>query len=105
MGCGHPEYPQHYLQCPVLHKAKMISRDFAAVTKWMDKKHMLKEMRLIIEKSLLHWMEHGMNIELWDLENTQYKEDLEAAIQAQNFIGWDNMLKGRIARNWGDLQM
>ena len=50
-------------------------------------------------------MEQGTNIKLWELENTQYKGDLEAAIQAQNFIGWHNMLKGQIAQNWGDVQM
>ena len=54
MGCGHTEYPQHYLQCPILHKAKVIPRDFAAVTKWMEKTHTHVEMKIIIEKSLLH---------------------------------------------------
>ena len=105
MGCGHEEYPQHYLQCPVLHKAKMILRDMAEVKKWMDKTKTLTEMKIIIEKSLLHWMEYRTNIEVWTLEDTQYREDLEAAIQAQNFIGWGNMLKGQIAQNWGDVQM
>ena len=70
----------------------------------MEKKNTLKEMKIIIEKCLLHWMEQGTNIELWELENTQHKEDLEATIQAQNFIGWDSMLKGQIAQNLGDVQ-
>ena len=105
MGCGHAEYPQHYIQCPVLHKAKLLTRDFAGVTTWMEKQHTLTEMSIIIKKSLLHWMEYGTNIEVWELDDTPYKEDLEEAIQAQNFIGWDNMLKGRIAQAWGDVQM
>ena len=97
MGCGHHENPQHYLQCQVLHKAKLLTRDFTEVSKWMKKKHMCPEMRIIIEKSLLHWMEYGTHIEIWELEDMQYREALETVIQAQNFIGWTNMLKGRIA--------
>ena len=62
-------------------------------------------MQIILEKSLLHWMEHGKHIEIWELEDTPYREALESAIQAQNFIGWSNMLKGRIAQEWGDIQM
>ena len=105
MGCGQPELPQHYLQCPILHNARVITRDLAAVTKWMEKNNTLTEMRIIIGKSLLHWMQYGTNIEFWELEDTPYKADLEDAIQAQNFIGWDNMMKGRLAQNWGDIQM
>ena len=40
-----------------------------------------------------------------DLQETTYQEELEIAIQAQNYIGWDNFLKGRIALDWGDIQM
>ena len=50
-------------------------------------------------------MEYGMHIEIWELEDMQYREALETAIQAQNFIGWSNMSKGRIAWEWGDIQM
>ena len=99
------EYPQHYLQCPVLHKSKLITRDFAAVRAWMEKQNTSPELRIIIAKGLVHWMEYGTNIEIWELEDTPYKEELEHAIQAQNFIGWDNMLKGRLAHHWGDIQM
>ena len=34
-----------------------------------------------------------------------YRDRMETAIQNQNFIGWDNMLKGRITNDWGDIQM
>ena len=50
-------------------------------------------------------MNSGIPIDIWELQETKYRGDLEKAIQAQNFIGWNNMLKGRIAREWGDVQM
>ena len=50
-------------------------------------------------------MEKRTHIEVWELQDSEYRDDLEDAIQAQNFIGWNNMLKGRIASNWGDIQM
>ena len=89
----------------MLHKAKLLTRDFAAVRTWMKKKHTLPEIQNILAKGLMHLMEYGTPIAIWELADTQYKEDLENAIQAQNFIGWDNLLKGQIARDWGDIQM
>lgn len=44
-------------------------------------------------------------IELWELQDSPYCKELELARQAQNFIGWSNMLKGQIAKEWGDIQM
>ena len=93
MGCGEVETPQHYLQCSVLHKAKIIIRGFAGVSKWMKKTNTCTEMQIIIEKSLTHWMISRESIEIWELQETKYQEELEQAIQAQNFIGWHNMLK------------
>ena len=71
----------------------------------MKKKHTHPELRIVLAKGLLHWMEFGTHIEIWELDESPYREELEQAIQAQNFIGWDNMLKGRILHNWGDIQM
>ena len=105
MGCGDHEHSQHYLQCSVLHEAKLLTRDFHKVGKWMDKHHTCPEMKIILEKCLLHWMTKDEHIEIWDLAETPYKAALENAIQAQNFIGRSNMLKGRIATNWGEIQM
>ena len=98
MGCGAVETPQHYLQCHILHDAKIINRDFAGVSKWMKKTRTHPELQVIIEKSLIQWMTSGIPIETWELQETKYREDLETAIQNQNFIGWDNMMKGRIAQ-------
>ena len=50
-------------------------------------------------------MTTGTHIKIWELQDSQYKEDLESTIQAQNFIGRSKMLKGRIAMEWGDIQM
>ena len=62
-------------------------------------------MKIVLEKGIMSWMQTGEHVDLWELQDSSYKEDLEAAIQAQNFIGWANMLKGRIATDWGNLQM
>ena len=105
MGCRMYEHSQHYLQCQVLHDAKVMTRDFQSVGKWMHKTHTCPELKIVLEKSLLHWMTTDTHIELWELEDTPYRELLERAIQAQNFIGWLNMLKGQIAKDWGDIQM
>ena len=56
MGCGVAEMPQHYLQCSVLHTAKIITRDFAGVSRWMKKNNTYPELQIIIEKSLTQWM-------------------------------------------------
>ena len=96
MGCGSYEHSQHYLQCPVLHKTKLLTRDFKEVSKWMKKTHTCSELQIILEKSLTHWMTHKHHIEIWELEDTPYQEALEHTIEAQSFIGWSNMLKGRI---------
>lgn len=105
MGCGDHETMKHFLQYQVLHTAKMITRDFEGIKKWFQNQQKYPELKIIIEKSLLHWMERGKTIEIWELQDSSYREALEHAIQAQNFIGWLNMLKGRIAQEWGDIQM
>ena len=105
MNCGEFETPQHFLQCRVLHEAAVTQRDFHSVRKWLQKQKTHEEMRIVLEKGMLHWMRTGEHIEIWDLQDTEYRNDLKQAIQAQNFIGWHNMLKGRIAANWGELQM
>ena len=97
MGSGECEILQHFLHCKVLHDTKIITRDFEGVQKWMKKKNTCPKLSIIIEKSLIHWMRTGMQIEMWKLQDTQYREDLESTIQAQHFIGWSDMLKGRIA--------
>ena len=62
-------------------------------------------MNIILGKGMLHWMRTGNHIEIWELEDTKYRQDLEEAIRAQNDIGWQNMMKGRLATEWGDIQM
>ena len=78
---------------------------FKEVSKWMKKINTCPEMQIILEKSLTRWMTHNHHIEIWELEDTPYQEALEHRIQAQNFVGWSIMLKGRIASDWGDIQM
>ena len=39
---------QHFLRYPVLHDTQAITRDFAAVTKWMKKVKTVPELRIII---------------------------------------------------------
>ena len=56
MECRETGTPQHFLQCCTLHETKIIARDFNGVSKWMNQKNTHPEMRIIIEKSLLHWM-------------------------------------------------
>ena len=101
MECGECKKPQHFLQCKVLHDAKVIQQDFSAIRKWLQAKEMHREMSIILESGLAHWMRTGSNIEIWELQDTTYREDLEKAIQAQNYISWDNMLKGRLPLDWG----
>ena len=105
MICGEFEAPQHFLQCQVLHDAKVMQRDFHGIRKWLHTKQTCPEMSIIIEKRLVHWMKTGTHLEIWELQDTKYKEDLETAIQVRNYIGLQNMLKGRIAVEWGDIQM
>ena len=71
----------------------------------MKKSNTLPELKIIIEKSLTQWMSRGTNIEMWELQDTPHREELENAIQAQIFIGWQNTLKGHIAQDWGDIQV
>ena len=105
MKCGESETPQIFLQCTVLHDAKVIQRDLYAIRKWFEAKKTHREMSIILEKGLSHWMKTGTNIDIWDLQHSQYRGDLERVIHAQNYIGWDNLLKGRIALDWGAFQM
>ena len=42
------------------------------VSKWMMNKHMSLVLQIIIETSLLHWMEHDTYIEIWQPEHTPY---------------------------------
>ena len=103
--CDEFEAPQHFLQCTVLHGAKVIKRDFDSIKRWMKEKKTLPELSIIIEDGLVHWMKTGNHIKIWELQDTKYRAALETAIQAQNHIGWSNMLKGRLVKEWGDIQM
>ena len=44
-------------------------------------------MSVILAKGLVHWLQTGTQIEIWELQETKDKEDLVNAIQAQNYIG------------------
>ena len=59
-------------------------RDFAAVQTWMKIEHTHLELQVILNKGLLHWMEFGTHIEIWELDDTPYKEDLENTIMGQH---------------------
>ena len=84
---------------------KVIQRDFNDIRKWLQSKKTYPKVSIIIERGLVHWMKTGTHIKIWELQDSKYREELEIAIQAQNHIGWQNMLKGRIASEWGDIQM
>ena len=51
MGCGEVETPKHFLQCTVLHNAKIMSRDLAGVRKWTKQKTL--KCKLSKKKALL----------------------------------------------------
>ena len=105
MGCGQYECSQHFLVCPILQDAQIISRDLDAVRKWMVSKNTQDELKIVLMTGFTHWLQEGTSKADWTLSNSDYRDDLETAILHQNMIGWDNAFKGRLAVEWGCVQM
>ena len=52
-----------------------------------------------------YWIDTGDNQELWDISDGPYRDEFLEAIAEQNAIGWNNALKGRLSKIWGDISM
>ena len=52
------------------------------------------------------WLQFGKQPDMTDIniENESNAEQVTHAVQDQSKIGWDQFLKGRISKHWGDIQ-
>ena len=64
----------------------------------------MPEIQIILLKGMRMWLQMGEHHNIWTLQNREYKDDLKNAIRAQNYIGWNNIFKGCLVRQWGDIQ-
>ena len=105
LGCGCQETSQHYLRCRVLRDARIINHDLSALSKWLRKQNTLPELIAIFMRGLTNWIETGETQEIWEVDDSPYRDDLIEAIAEQNAIGWHNALKGRLSTIWGEIYM
>ena len=50
-----------------------------------------------------HWIDTGDAQEIWEIDDSPYRDDIIDAITKQNKIGWNNALKGRLSTIWGNI--
>jgi hypothetical protein len=108
--CGQYEDWRHVLTCKSL-DAELISADsWSKLKKQMEKWSLPPDMWITIESGVMHYT---MNTLKRDTDNmppepplpfgtTFYtpRNILKFALRAQSQIGWDNLLKGRLSRDW-----
>jgi hypothetical protein len=102
--CGHVEIPFHYMQCTstILSDARILGIE--KLEKSLYKMHTSPPLLEAILQGILCWetaTEYDLTAEshpsLFDLPHSQLLEH-------QSMIGWEQFLKGYIAKDWGVLQ-
>ena len=105
MKCGCQETQQHFLRCPIINSNQESKRVLASLRKWLQQAATHPVVTTALMHCITQWLVHG-NDDTSQLNITQEASSnkIQTAILAQSRIGWDHLFKGRLAKQWGDIQ-
>jgi len=104
-GCGQSEIPQHYLRCQQNPNKEENRTQLKSIQKWMENVHTHPVIRVVLHQQMKAWLDEIENDTIiTDLNEEEYEEEVQAAIEEQNSIGWDQFFKGRITKKWSEIQ-
>jgi hypothetical protein len=84
----------HILSCP--ERTTWRTTFNTALTDTLDKIHTQPDLNLI----LLKGVRGALNDPNFQMDATNRETKFQELIYAQNFIGWDHLLKGRLSHHW-----
>ena len=71
----------------------------------MENVHTHPVIRVVLHQQMKAWLDEIENDTIiTDLNEEEYEEEVQAAIEEQNSIGWDQFFKGRITKKWSEIQ-
>ena len=104
-GCGQSEVPQHYLRCQQNPNKEENRTQLKSIQKWMENVHTHPVIRVVLQQQMKAWLDGIENNTITtDLNEEEHEEEVQAAIEEQNKIGWDQFFKGRITKKWSEIQ-
>jgi hypothetical protein len=97
------EDTNHVIRCPCDARSQARTAAFTALKQQLAKQHTPTIMATLLTDSMEHWI-HRRRIAIpeWPLPHEPIMQDLTRAFNEQRNIGWDQFLRGRLAKSWAD---
>ena len=99
---NYSETEDHIIKCRTTSRKDIRTKWIAETTQYLEQKYTPIEVKDAIVNGLTKWLEPS---ETGTVDETIIKPNkyVQAAITAQENIGWEHFMRGRITMQWGDL--
>jgi hypothetical protein len=105
LGCNNTEVPFHFMKCMTDVMIATRVKGLETIAKGLKKLKTAPSLTEAFIQSIVCWT-NDVEYELDDQSHQElYQESYDRLFKTQSTIGWDNFMKGYIAKEWGTIQM